>query len=171
MDVIEPSLASYNFPFDGSATGWVLQSLYGSYVLGTSGAINKVSLRLAADTAADVTYTGATITLGHTTLSDLTVTLANNMDDPRVVFTGNITIPGGLKAGDWINIPVSGFTYDPTKNLTLQLQSGTGPASIFLLYGGSGVISNSGAATPGSPTMDGGFEGTRHPHLKLGLNK
>ena len=170
MDVIEPSLANYTVPFDGSGTGMVLQSLYGSYVLGTSGAINRVSLRLAADTAADVTYTGATITLGHTTLSDLTVTLANNMDDPRVVFTGNITIPGGLKVGDWINIPVSGFTYDPTKNLTLQLQSGTGPSSIFLIYGGSGVISNSGAATPGSATM-GEFEGTRHPHMRLGVSK
>jgi hypothetical protein len=169
MNVIEPNVTGYDVPFSTNVILTFMQALYGGHALGTGGPVNKVSLRLSADNAADVTFTGAVITLGHTTLTNLTTTPASNIDNPTQVFSGNITIPGGLKAGDWVDIPVSGFTYDPRNNLILQILAGSGPSSVSLLYGGSGIVSNSGRSAPGAGTLV--LEGSRHPHVKFGLSK
>lgn len=169
MNVIEPNLIGYQVPFSPTVALTFAQFLYGNHAMGTGGAINRVGFRLNADNASPVVFTGAAITLGHTTLADLTTTPGSNIDNPIQVFSGNITIPGGLKAGDWVDIPVSGFAYDPKKNLIVQVLAGTGPSDVILTYGGSGVVSNSGRSAPGDPTVV--LEGSRHPHIRLGLSK
>ena len=167
MSVVETNLAAYGVAFGGGSGE---QFIYGGHVLGTAAQLSSISFRVAQDIAADATYTDVNITIGHTTLSNLTATLADNMDDATVVSNGDITIPAGTKAGDWITIPVSGFTYDPTKNLTIQIDPMTTSFSTNIYYGGNGVVSNSGAFTAGSPTFNG-TEGSRHPHLQLGFTK
>ncbi len=168
MSVIDSNVVAYGTPLNVTTNG--MQAIYGAYTLGTGAAINSIGLRVAGDVASDVTYTGANITMGHTTLSDLSSTLADNMDDAKVVFTGNITVPAGTKAGDWITLPVSGFTYDPTKNLTVQILPGTSDATTPLFYSGNGIVSNSGTFAVGDTTISG-FEGSLHPQLQLGLSK
>ena len=51
----------------------------------------------------------------------LSTTFADNMTDPTTVFTGTLNIPAGFRAGDWVTMPVSGFTYDPTQNLVVEV--------------------------------------------------
>lgn len=169
MTVAETNVAAYGVPFDGAGTGAIIQALYGAHVLGTGAAIESVSFRLGSTLASSVSLPGVRVVLGNTTLTDLGVTLADNMDDATEVFNGTLDLTAA-SAGDWITIPVSGFTYDPTKNLTVQLEAGTTSETIPFLYGGAGVVSNTGGATGGSTTVSS-FEGTRHPHLQLGFTK
>ena len=168
MSVIEPNVVGYGTLLNTTTNG--TQAIYGAYALGTGAAIKSIGLRVAGDVASDVTYTGANITMGHTTLSDLSSTLADNMDDAKVVFTGDITVPAGTKAGDWITLPVSGFTYNPTKNLTVQVLPGTSDTTTPLFFSGNGIISNTGSFAVGGTTITS-FEGSRHPQLQLGLSK
>jgi hypothetical protein len=63
------------------------------------------------------------LVLGHTTLSSLggTSFSFNIESDLTNAFSDTISIPAGLKAGDWVSIPLStSFNYDATKNLVVQ---------------------------------------------------
>ena len=93
----------------------------------------------------------------------------DNMDEATVVYRGDVTVPAGTKAGDWITVAISRFTYDPTKNLTIQIDPVSTSFDLVLYYGGNGVVSNSGLYVAGSTTIS--LEGTRHPHLQLGFTK
>lgn len=73
--------------------------------------------------------------IGHTTKTTLILadTYASSMNENLTVHSGSFSIPAGLKAGDWVTIPLSSaFTYDPTKNL----------AVLFSTTGGAGFSSN-----------------------------
>jgi hypothetical protein len=60
-------------------------------------------------------------------------TYASNMDENLTVHSGSFSIPAGLKAGDWVTIPLSSaFTYDQAKNL----------AVLFSTAGGAGILNN-----------------------------
>jgi hypothetical protein len=82
----------------------------------------------------------------------LSITFADNMTDPTTVFTGTLNVPAGLKAGDWVNIPVSGFTYDPTQNLVVEVAQDAGIATNFILSSSADVPGASGAVT--GPRVD-----------------
>ncbi len=116
----------------GSGMAGQLQSLYPSTLLGTSGTINNVYVRLystATPTAASLTnyklYMGHSVKTGLTT----TDTYASNMDENATVLNGTLTIPAGLKAGDWVKIPLSSpFAYNSGKNLCILFTTDAGPA-------------------------------------------
>ena len=60
-------------------------------------------------------------------MTALTDTFVDNMLDATTVFSGTFSLPGGLKAGDWIEIPLStSFAYDQNKNLVVQHASDAG---------------------------------------------
>jgi len=140
MDVITIENAAWGLPFNGS-TGYRTQILYGAYELGTSGKVSAFSLRLNNDSAAS-DYTEASVTLTNTAITSLDQNLSLNTIDSKNVFNGTLKIPAGLKAGDWVTFPVSGFTYDSTKNLVLEITSNSGvnnliyAASNFVPFGG-----------------------------------
>lgn len=124
MNVITDGGGNYIIPV-GDPTQHIVQILYDSAALGTSGSITKLGFRLANDANA-FAHTDVHLVLGHTTLSSLGgASLAANIQSGRTaVFTGTITIPAGLKAGDWVQVPLSTpFTFDPTKNLVVQWDS------------------------------------------------
>ena len=152
MDVLT-SGGGFLVPFNGS-TDHVLQVLYGAKDLGTGAQIDKVAFRLSADSMAE-DYTGFSVVLGHTTNTALSATLADNLDDYTNVFSGTMNIPAGLKAGDWVEIPVSGFTYNPLKNLVVQVTANMGTGNVTNpIFAGNRAISGSGVASIGSPTFD-----------------
>jgi hypothetical protein len=110
-----------NLPLGGPASGGQLQSLYRNDLIGTSGRITAVFLRLAAPSTA-VALANYKLYMGHTTKTGYSVTdtYASNMDENALVFKGTLNVPAGLRAGDWVRIPlVFPFVYDSAKNLSV----------------------------------------------------
>jgi hypothetical protein len=131
MDVITAEDADWDLPFNDTFNN-KSQILFGAQQLGTGGPVTGISLRLEGDSLPS-DYPAATVVLGHTTNTGLSLTFADNMTDPTTVFTGTLNIPAGLKAGDWVTIPVSGFTYDSTKNLVVEVSQNAGTATNQIL--------------------------------------
>jgi hypothetical protein len=146
--------------FDGSATGGIMQSLYHPADLGTGGRITHVDVRLVGDSITAV-HNNYTLRIGHTskTALDIVDTYASNMDENMTVYSGSFTIPAGLKAGDWVSIPLdSVFSYDPGKNLVIFFSTLGGAAtgnnvyaSAAIRYASSTVVSDLGSDT--TPTV------------------
>ena len=114
------------YPFNG-ASDPKTQALYRATELGTGGQITKVACRLNSATSTATDYPNFEVVLGHTDLTELTATFADNMDDATTVFSGTFSLPAGLVQGDWIEIPLSTpFTYDPARNLVVQYSSDAG---------------------------------------------
>ncbi len=118
-DVITDGANSTGFVFPATG-GTSRQALYRSTELGTAGMISKVSCRMQSATSTLTEYPNYLVTMGHTTLAQLTSTFADNFDDATVVYDGNFTVPAGLVQGDWIEIPVTPFAYDGKRNLVVQ---------------------------------------------------
>ncbi len=122
MDVITDGVNGYIIPVASPTSDYIAQILYDSAALGTGGRITSLSFRLSSDSNA-FDHTDVNLVLGHTTLSALGgASLAANIESNRTAaFSGTISIPAGLKAGDWVKVPLTmPFTYDPTKNLVVQ---------------------------------------------------
>lgn len=130
MDVIDPSAgAGDSMPFNTNVSGSQLQYLYRATDLGTSGKITSVYLRLKNDSV-EGSYPEFSVNMGHTDLYELTATYADNMNDAKTVYSNTYTIPVGLKAGDWVEIPLSTpFTYNGTDNLVIHFIEGQGTGS------------------------------------------
>ena len=111
------------------STGGQIQNLYDSTSLGTGGRITNVAVRLSGATPVATSLANYKVYMGHTAKTQYIVadTYASNMDENMPVFNGTLTIPAGLKQGDWVNIPLqTPFTYDPSKNLSILFTSDFG---------------------------------------------
>ncbi|HEY8370068.1 MAG TPA: hypothetical protein VIM86_12225 [Thermodesulfobacteriota bacterium] len=65
--------------------------------------------------------------MGHTTATALDTEFAANMVDATLVFSGSVTVPGGLRRGDWIEVPLSTpFRYNGKDNLVVQFAGEAG---------------------------------------------
>ncbi len=150
MDVITAQDAAWSNPL--RSLDRKTHILYDAWQLGTGGSVTGISFRLANDSVAS-DYP-ASVVLGHTANTALSTTFADNMTDPTTVFTGTLNVPGGLKEGDWVTIPVSGFTYDSTQNLVVELTRGAGTVQNWILATGVDVPgANGGEVGPRtSPT-------------------
>ena len=121
--------------------------MFGAQQFGTGGPVTGISFRLWMDSL-ESDYPFATVVLGHNATTELFPIFDINMADPTTVFVGTLSVPPGLKAGDWVKIPVSGFTYYPTWNLVVEVAQNVGVFSNFILAtnddvpGPSGVITN-----------------------------
>jgi len=121
VDAGLPANADLPMVFDNTADGAVIQSLYRPVDLGTGGQIQSIGVRLVNDSVAAV-HSNYTIRMGHTakTVLNPTDTFASNMDEDMTVYSGSFSVPAGLKAGDWVTIPLgTGFNYDPARNLVI----------------------------------------------------
>lgn len=119
------------------------QYLYPASMLGTKGNITKVAFRLANDSVAG-SYPNFEVVMGHTVKDSLTTTYASNMTGASVVYSGTFSIPAGMKAGDWIEIPLStAFAYDGVSNLVVQEATDVGSAqNDVVCYGASVKYTN-----------------------------
>ena len=116
-------------PFTSDASGGTRQLLYRSAELGAKGTITKIAHRLENDASAG-TYNTLTVKLANTDLTALGTSFSTNMPSSTTVYSGTYSIPSTLKAGDWIEIPLTTtFTYDPTKNLLVQISDQSGDAN------------------------------------------
>ena len=168
MDVITPGDDIF-YAFYGN-NAYTRQYLYSAHSMGTGGAVTEVVFRLEYDSLAS-DYPAAEIVLGHTDNTSLDTNMSLNMDDRKFVFNGTMSIPAGLKAGDWVTFPVSGFTYDPTKNLVVEVSQDTGDNTNILrgtttdMPGASGWV----IAYRGNDISFNGQSG--HVDLRIKVNK
>ena len=169
MDVITAENTASNVPFL-NGHDYKTQIMFGTQQLGTGGPVTGISFRLAFDSVAS-DYPAATVVLGHTADTVLSMTFADNMTDPTTVFTGTLNIPTGLNSGDWMTIPVSGFTYDSTRNLVVEVTLDAGTSINHILAtnvdvpGASGVLM--GPRT--NPVANALFDG--QSDIRVHLNK
>ncbi|MFV1997966.1 MAG: hypothetical protein ACC641_08125 [Acidiferrobacterales bacterium] len=157
MDVGLPGIAGVNLVFDATVDGAVIQNLYRPVDLGTGGLIDSIGVRLANDSVAAV-HSNYTIRMGHTANTALNPidTFASNMDEDLTVYSGSFSIPAGLKAGDWVTIPLStGFNYDPTQNLVILFSTSGGAASAndVQIAGGLRFLSGVSGSAAGSDAI------------------
>ena len=137
VDVVKANAGVDSYPFN-SDTSSIVQYLEHGIGLGTGGKITKIYLQSGFDALAS-DYANQVIKMGHTTLNQLTVTYADNMDDATIVSSGNYSIPVGLKEGDWIEIPLqTPFVYDASKNLVIEIANdGKSANNGIILYASS----------------------------------
>jgi hypothetical protein len=141
VDVITAGDSSDSFPFSAGANK--RQFLYRTAELGAKGSITKVACRIWSDSITS-DYNSFTVVLGHTENTALAVTpssFSGNMTGAQTVFSGTMTVPSTLKAGDWIEIPLSTpFAYDGTRNLVVQMSSFHGAALNNLRISTNGTL-------------------------------
>jgi hypothetical protein len=141
MDAMTPGNVTYSLPFTTGSSAKV-QSYYDPSMMGSSGTISRIAFRLRNNSVAD-TYNNVVIVMGHTVASGLTTTFADNMVDAQTVFSGTLTIPAGMKAGDWFEIPLStAFAYDGKRNLVVQTASDAGTFSNAIVAGTASYYTN-----------------------------
>ena len=154
VDVITQGGSSDASPFGNSGTGSIRQILYLASELGAKGTITKVAHRLSSDSIAG-NYGSFTIKLANTDITTLSTTFANNIPGATTVYSSTYLIPLGLKAGDWIEIPLTTpFAIDPTKNLIVEMSDSSGDAdnSNLLENSATRYISRRAYATPVATT-------------------
>ncbi len=169
--------------FSGQVLGGVnpggqIQSLYRSSDLGTAATISSVSVRLDDDSVA-TTLTNYKLYMGHTikTAFDTADSYASNMDGSALVYSGILEVPAGLKAGDWLTIPLqTSFDYDVTKNLSILFTTDVGSVgdnSVTASYANPRYVNHSvgrndnAVDISGNPTW--GYDGI--VDLQLGITK
>ncbi|MRS03913.1 hypothetical protein EG832_11940 [bacterium] len=119
---------SDSYPFALSPSGSKRQLLYRSSELGAKGTITKLAHRLA-DNAVAGTYDTLTVKLANTDLTTLGTSFSTNMPSAATVYTGTYSIPATLKAGDWIEIPLTTpFAYNQGRNLMVEISNHSGNA-------------------------------------------
>lgn len=163
MDVITAGDAGnyFDLPFIGG-DNYRTQYLYSSHELGTGGKVTEVSFRLENDSIAS-DYPSASIVLAQTNQTSLnTADMDTNLQGSKKVFSGTLSIPAGLKAGDWVTFPVSGYTYDPAKNLVVEVSQDAGTATNVLR--GTTLTGSWAAAFKGDSS---GWGGTGYTDLKI----
>ncbi len=160
---------TWSVPFN-NALNYRTQFLFDACQLGTGGPVTGISLRLA-DPSAASDYANATIVLGHTTNTTLSITYADNMTDPTTVFSGALSVLSGLNAGDWVTLPVSGFTYDPTQNLVVEVTQDAGTAVNDILATNTDTPGASGAITGDRTGTDAVESGNGQCSLQVHLSK
>jgi len=132
------------------------QYLYRVTELGTGGTINKLALRATSDSVAS-DYANFTVMLGHTSADELTSTFADNMDDATTVFSGLFSISSGLKAGDWIEIPLtSSFAYNGEDNLVVYMGTDRGTTTNTVFCAGPDSLYTNRHAYSGDNTSPTG---------------
>jgi hypothetical protein len=111
--------------------------LYNASAIAGSGPITGVGLQVGAVTGTAETYT-YTMKLGHSNLTNLTATWANNINVGNPVTVANsvtFTVPAGTPAGEfiWLPMPSAVFTYNGTDNLVVELtiQSASGNVTLY----------------------------------------
>jgi hypothetical protein len=118
------SSVSYASP-DGNSYPFVsaskMQLLYNAAEINGSGIITGIAFPVGASGSSAT----VTVRLGHTSLSALTNTFANNFYGTPVVAANarTITIPAGIPDGDyvWIPLPDGAFNYNGTDNLVVEI--------------------------------------------------
>ncbi len=125
-----PTVSGDNvMPFGSGSFGDVRhQVVYAAAEVGAAGQISAIRFQYFATLGAAVTCPNTTVRLGHTSLSALTTTFANNIDrsSPQTVIdNATVTIPAG-SAGNWFTIALAmPFNYNGVDNIVVEIERTT----------------------------------------------
>jgi len=130
-----------------------LQMLYRADEIDGSGPIRGIGIRVGQATTAE-SFT-VTMKVGHSSLSTLDTTFASNFNSGTPVMVADhasFSVPAGIPEDDYVWIPWtgSGFTYNGTDNLVIELDVSTATGSLGLrrsvgTAGVTRVLGNSGS--------------------------
>jgi len=101
--------------------------LYKSSEIEGSGEIKSISFESKGSTSSDTSCPNVVLKMGHTSLSELVGTFADNIEEGKgslktVASIANLTIPAGLVAGDYFSIPLDiPFSYNGKDNLVIEV--------------------------------------------------
>lgn len=131
-----PSFFPLNETFDNR-----IQSLYRATELGQKGTITKVAFRLWNEASDSSSYPLFTVKLGHTSNTSLGTTFAQNMPGAKTVFSGTLAVPGGMKGGEWIEVPLATpFAYNGRSNLAIEVSTQKGAFGNIIRVGDDPVL-------------------------------
>jgi len=120
LDVISDSTQSSNKIFNTTLSG--IMGLYHASELGTSGTITSVYCRLSDAASTAASYDRFRLIIGHSSGTRLVTTPADNFIGQHSAVNGTVSVPAGLIAGDWIEIPLAApFEYNGTDNLVVWM--------------------------------------------------
>jgi hypothetical protein len=147
----------YLYPFTILSNYQKVQILYFSNEINGSGTITGIAFPVGTATTAEMIYT-VNIKLGHTNLTVLTDTFANNFNigSPVAVSNGvTFKIPDKTPAGTYVWLPISEgtFSYDGINNLIIEIQVTSASGSFYPQSNDSGTtarrLSSSVASSSG----------------------
>ncbi len=126
VSVITNGGSATGLAFSTGATGRL--NLYRAAELGSGGMITSVGCRMANATSSAASYANYQVMIGHSSVDSLVATSASNFVSQAIAANGAVSVPAGLLAGDWIELPLSTpFAYDGKSNLAIWM--GTTAAS------------------------------------------
>jgi len=133
-------------PFNATAAAMRFQCMWLQPEINEQGTLARVEFKFQAYVGtAPGTFEGCKMILCHTAKTTLTNNFKTNYDfkTPVEVFSGNFTVPAGLKKNDWFTVATpSNFTYNNRNNLLMEI-------SWTKATGASGKFWISSAAQPG----------------------
>jgi hypothetical protein len=159
VSVITDGVVSTSNTFNTGGAGML--NLYRATELGTGGTINSIACRLYSDATA-TSYSNYKVIIGHSKVDTLDVTTANNFvsSSTTTAMSGTVTVPTGLLAGDWLEIPLSTpFIYDGVSNLAIWMgttaASGASADTICRMSTADSILytGNAAAGTPGASAV------------------
>jgi len=126
VSVITDGGADTGFAFSTGTNGRL--NLYRASELGSAGTINSIACRMQNANSVASSYANYRVIIGHSNVDTLDATAANNFVSQTTAVNATISVPAGLVAGDWIEVPLSTpFAYNGTSNLAIWM--GTTAAS------------------------------------------
>lgn len=135
--VVRPAGAQFNnaIPFQNDMTNRT-QLLYYSQEIQGEGPISAIGLPIGLN---GINRTPAekyviSIEMGHSTATGLQLTYSRNYSERPALVASNyiLNMPGNIPDGELIWIPISGFSYNGTNNLVIDIQVTTASGSTFL---------------------------------------
>jgi len=162
----------------GNGGAGEVENLYEPVYLGTGGTINSIAVRLSSAPAA-ATLGNYKIYMGATakTVFAMSDTWAGDMSGGgTLVYSGTIGVPGTLKAGDWLTIPLqTPFTYDPTQRLAIYFgtDQATAATANVMTHGSATQFPNQmmGGGTNGPLTGTPSWLANGSLDVRLGITK
>jgi len=148
------------------------QRLYRTAELGTGGAITKLAFRLDTDAVAS-DYINFNVKVDQIDPITLGVSFLGNLTgSAQTIFNGTLSVPAGALAGDWVDIPISAFTYDPTKNLLVEYSTAGGTGANIMRWNTDATLyASRGIFHLTSNINDTGTLSNGVPDIKLTLSK
>lgn len=145
------SFSTNIFPFGSFAGGAKVQLLYYPAEIDGTGPITGIAFPVSAVTTAQ-SHT-VTVKLGHSTLTDLTTTFANNFNLGTPVIVANAVtfeIPAGAPAGRhlWVPLPDGVFNYNGTDNLIVEIEASASAGSTSVTTHQAGLNQRRLVASP-----------------------
>jgi hypothetical protein len=114
----------HTVPFYAPAAAMRFQCMWFQHEIDEKGSVARIEFQFESGGATPTALEGCKMILCHSSLEKLTNTFKKNYDfkTPVQVFSGEYTVPEGLKKDDWFTVAEpNNFTYNNRNNLLMEI--------------------------------------------------